>query len=105
MRMTGSWDEIEARRDEIEEAFLDLTVKASGVDASLADRARETFPYLVKVRTARPPGADRVRLAKDNRSWEELYAEFYRLEHDEHAPPELLTLLRDVLDETADATA
>jgi exonuclease SbcD len=105
VRMTGTWDEIEARRDDLVESFLDLTVKASGVDASLAERARETFPYLVRVRTARPAGADRARLAKGHRSWDELYAEFYRVEHDEPAPPELLSLLREVLEETADATA
>jgi hypothetical protein len=44
-------------------------------------------------------------MSKDHRSWEELYAEYYRREHDEDAPAELLALFRDVLEEAADATA
>ena len=56
MRVTDDWDAIEARTDELADAFLDLTVKTSGTDLTLAERARETFPYLVKVRAWRPDG-------------------------------------------------
>jgi len=80
-------------------------VKTSGTDMTLAERAYGAFPFLVRVRAQRPVGIDRDRLAKDHRSWEELYAEFYRREHDEDAPDDLLALFRDVLEEAADATA
>ncbi len=58
--------------------------RPTGTDMTLAERARETFPFLVKVRAQRPPGtANASALAKDHRSWEELYAEYYRREHGE----------------------
>jgi hypothetical protein len=83
---------------------LDLTVKTSGTDMSLSERAHQAFPYLVSVRTQRPAGAQRDRLPKGHRSWDELYAEYYRREHDEDAPDDLLALFREVREE-ADATA
>jgi exonuclease SbcD len=105
VRVNDTWDAIEARTDELADAFLDLTVKTTGTDMSLAERAHEAFPFLVRVRAQRPIGADRERLTKGHRSWEELYAEYYRREHDEDAPDDLLVLFREVLAEAADATA
>lgn len=105
VRVNDTWDAIEERTDELAGAFLDLTVKTSGTDMSLAERAHETFPFLVRVRAQRPLGDDRERIAKGHRSWEELYAEYYRREHDEDAPDDLLVLFREVLEEAADATA
>ena len=105
VRVNDTWDAIEARTDELAGAFLDLTVKASGTDMTLAERAHATFPFVVRVRAQRPLGAERERLAKGHRSWEELYAEYYRREHDEDAPTDLLLLFRQVLEEAADATA
>jgi exonuclease SbcD len=104
-RVTDTWDAIEARSAELADAFLELTVRTSGTDTSLAERARETFPFLVKVRALRPEGATRDRLTKGHRSWEELYSIYYRREHEEEPPHELLVLFRDVLEEVADATA
>ena len=63
VRVTDTWDAIEARADELADAFLDLTVKTSGTDTSLAERARETFPFLVKVR------AYRRRFRRDASAW------------------------------------
>ena len=103
VRVTGDWDSIEARSDELGGAFLDLTVKTSGTDLTLADRARDAFPFLVKVRAWRPEGERRERLVKGHRTWDELYADYYTREHAETAPEELLALFRDVLDEAADA--
>ena len=105
VQVNDTWDGIEARTGELVEAFLDLTVKTSGTDMSLAERAHETFPFLVRVRAQRPLGADRERLTKGHRSWEELYAEYYRREHDEDAPDDLLVLFREVLEEAVDASA
>ena len=104
VRVIDTWDAIEARAEELADAFVDLTVKTTGTDMSLAERAHQAFPFLVNVRAQRPVGTQRKRLTKSHLSWEELYAEFYRREHDEDAPDDLLTLFRDVLEE-ADATA
>jgi len=103
-RVSGTWDQIEARADELTELFCDLTVTTSGTDTTLAERAREIFPYLVKIRASRPASATTERLVKGARTWEELYADYYRREHDEDAPAALRTLLRDVLEE-ADASS
>jgi exonuclease SbcD len=106
VRVTDTWDAIEARRDELADAFLDLTVKTVGTDTSLAERARETFPFLVKVRAYRAGSGERERVAKAARSWPELYGAFYRLRNPGEEPPDaLLTLFRDVLEEVGDATA
>ncbi|HVF08397.1 MAG TPA: exonuclease SbcCD subunit D [Actinomycetota bacterium] len=105
VRVTGNWPSIEARADELADAFLDLTVSTSGTDLTLADRARETFPFVVKVRALRPEGERRDRLVKGHRSWHDLYAEYYTREHAEPPPEALLALLRDVLEEAVDAPA
>jgi len=104
VRVTDDWDAIEARADELADAFLDLTVRTSGTDLTLAERARDTFPFLVKVRASRPDGVRHARLVKGQRGWHELYADYYEREHAEAAPDELLTAFREVLEE-ADASA
>ena len=104
VRVTDDWDAIEARADELADAFLDLTVRTSGTDLTLAERARDTFPFLVKVRASRPDGARHARLVKGQRGWHELYADYYEREHAEAASDELLTAFREVLEE-ADASA
>ena len=103
-RVSGTWDQIEARADELADVYCDLTVTTSGTDATLAERAREAFPFLVKVRAHRPPSAAAERLVKGARGWDELYADYYLREHQEAAPPELVTLFREILEE-ADASA
>jgi DNA repair protein SbcD/Mre11 len=105
IRVTDTWNAIEERSDELADAFLDLTVKSKGTDPSLAERARETFPFLVKVRAYRAGSGERERVAKAARSWPELYGAFYRQEHPDEEPPDaLLTLFRAVLEEVGDAT-
>ncbi len=104
VRVTGAWDQIEARADELADLYCDLTVTTSGTDATLAERARDAFPFLVKVRAQRPASAAAERLVKGARTWDQLYADYYRREHDADAPPELLALFREVLEE-ADASA
>ena len=44
------WDAIEARADELADAFLDLTVKTRRRGYVAGQRAREAFPFLVNVR-------------------------------------------------------
>ncbi len=104
VRVTDDWDGIEARAHELADAFLDLTVKTSGTDLTLAARAQESFPYLVKVRAWRPERDRPDRLVKGHRTWDQLYADYYAREHGEAAPDDLLTLFREVLEE-ADASA
>ncbi|MEP6475844.1 MAG: exonuclease subunit SbcD [Actinomycetota bacterium] len=104
VRISGTWDQIESRAQELAGRYCDLTVTTSGTDTTLAERARETFPFLVKVRAQRPAAATAERLVKGSRTWDDLYADYYRREHDEDAPPDLVALFREILEE-ADASA
>ena len=76
-----------------------------GTDMTLADRARETFPFLVRCARSGRVGERPSGSSKGGRRKDQLYAEYYRREHGEDAPDELLTLFRDVLEEAADASA
>lgn len=105
-RVTGTWDEIEARAGELTDRFVDLTVQVGGADTDLARRAAETFPHLVNVRALRPDARPTGRPAGDARPTdEELYAEFVARTTGEDPPPELMALFREVLEEAADAPA
>ena len=53
VRARGEWADLVAR-DDLREAYLDLTVETAGEDPGLADRAREEFDWLVKVRAEYP---------------------------------------------------
>lgn len=104
VRASGTWDELEARGDELEDPYLDLTVQVGGTDTDLARRAADRFPFLVNVRAQRPTG-DRPSTERGvRRSDEELYAEYYRADTGEDPPAGLATLFRQVLEEVADAT-
>lgn len=105
-RVSGTWDEIEARSGELADRFVDLTVQVGGADTDLARRAVEAFPFLVNVRAARPDARPTTRPAGEARpSDEELYAEFVVRTTGEDPPPELVALFRSVLEEAADAPA
>ena len=105
VRVTDTWGAIEARSDELADAFLDLTVKTSGTDTSLAERARETFPFLVKVRAYRAGSGERERVAKAARGPGRSCTAPTTDRSTGEEPPELLALFRDVLEEVGDATA
>jgi len=102
VRARGSWAELIAR-DDLREAYLDLTVETAGPDPALADRVRDEFDFVVKVQADYPraPDASEARL---HRSLDELFRD-YILERD-GAPPEpaLLDAFRVVM-ESADAPA
>jgi exonuclease SbcD len=106
VRVQGTWEEIEARADELLDAYLDLTVRVGGTDTELGRRAADTFPYLVNVRPFRPDRDRRARPAGAPRpSDAEQYADYFRRDTGEEPPEALLGLFREILDEVADATA
>lgn len=103
IRASGTLDELMAR-DDLDDAFLDLTVDVGGLDHELGRRAAEAFPHLVNVRPRRPEGT------RDSRPEgapplddETRYAAFHRRTHGEEPPEDLLALLRGVLEEVHDA--
>jgi exonuclease SbcD len=105
-REAGTWEELTARADELADAYLDLTVEVGGADVDLGRRAAEAFPFLVNVRAQRPTTERaRRRPAEGRPTDDELYGLFVQRTTGEDAPPVLLALFREVLDEAADATA
>lgn len=105
VRAAGTWEELEARRDELSESFLDLTVEVGGTDTDLGRRAMESFPFLVNVRPLRPAVDRTERDRRTHLTDEQQYTGFYRGDTGEEPPAELLALFREVLEEVADASA
>jgi len=106
VRVEGTWDELDARAGELRDVYLDLTVRVGGTDTDLGRRAADSFPFLVNVRPYRPTGEPRARSVADQRPTDdEQYADYYRRDTGEEPPPALLGLLREILEEGADAPA
>ena len=106
VRAEGTWDELDARAEELRDVYLDLTVRVGGTDTDLGRRAADSFPFLVNVRPYRPTGEPRARSVADQRPTDdEQYADYYRRATGEEPPPALLGLLREILEEGADAPA
>ena len=103
MRPTGTWEEILAA-DDLDDAYLDLTVMTDGPDPGLADRARNRFEYLVKVR-AEYERAEVERTSREGRSMTDLYGEYYRSTEGVDPPEGLTAALRELVEEVMGATA
>lgn len=102
VRASGTWNELVAR-DDIREAYLDLTVATAGPDPGLADRVRQEFDFVVKVQADYPRAPEEMAPAS-HRSLDELFHD-YILERDGAAPEQvLLDAFREVM-ELADAPA
>jgi exonuclease SbcD len=104
VRASGTWDELEARAEELADDYVELTVRVGGPDPDLGRRATETFPFLVRVRVERPAAERRAPRAPGERPTDaELYAAYHEAHYHEPAPPPLLAVLAEVLEEAADA--
>lgn len=103
LRPRGTWSDIVAIPD-VYESYLDLTVETAGPDPGLADRSRDEFDFVVKVR-AEYPRAEADRPVRAARGLDELYADYHLETEGVAAPDELLTMFRTLLDEADHATA
>jgi len=103
VRATGTWEELGARSD-LDDAYLDLTVRMERHDPGLADRAHDRFDLLVKVRADVPRGEAGERRSRGGRDWHELFADYYADERGHDVPDEVATAFREVVDEVLHAT-
>ena len=103
VRASGTWDEILVR-DDVREAYLDLTVATPGPHPGLADQARDEFDFVVKVR-AEYPRAETEKADRPGMSLDALYSAYY--EDREGVPPvdSLMAAFRAVMEEAGYAAA
>ena len=86
------------------ESYLDIVVDTAGPDPTLADRAREEFDYVVKVR-AEYPRAEVERPSRDARTIVELYGDYYLESEGIDAPDDLMAAFAELADEVDHAPA
>lgn len=101
LRPRGAWEDIVAM-DGVYESYLDLTVETAGPDPGLADRAREEFDFLVRVR-ADYPRAEAEPIEREQRTLTELYGDYYEGREGVAAPPTLIAAFDEVLEEVSGA--
>jgi DNA repair protein SbcD/Mre11 len=104
-RETGTWDELAAREEELRDAFLELSVRTGGPDPELGRRAAELYPYLVRVRALHPDARDARDAFEEGERPDDLalFAAYHEATYGDAPPAELTALLREVLEEAADA--
>jgi exonuclease SbcD len=102
-RVSGRWEEIEGQTD-LADFYLDLRVDTDGPEPGLDARARDAFPFLVKVAAVYERTAAE-QATYSHLAWDDIYAEYHRLERGEDPPPELLAAFREVQDEVTHASA
>lgn len=99
IRAKGSWNDLVAR-DDLREAYLDLTVETAGPDPGLADRVREEFDFVVKVQADYPRAPEDV-ADRTHRSLDEHFHD-YLVERDGAQPePAMLEAFREVMELTS----
>lgn len=102
VRAKGTWQDL-LGRDDLREAYLDLTVETAGPDPALAERVRDEFDFVVRVQ-ADYPRADVQSEERGHRSLDDLYAEFVTLDTGVAPDEELLATFRAVMEEAGYAT-
>lgn len=100
LRARGRFEDL-IERPELQNAFVDLIVETDGPSPGLADRARDAFPHLVKVRAQYERTAAEGPLRVDQ-PWDDLYRAYYRRAHETEAPDELVAAFAEILDEVDD---
>ncbi len=101
-RAHGSWEELLAE-PELADAYMDLAVRTDGPDPSLAERARRHFPYLIKVRADYERNEPQAPV-RSEQPLDQQFAAYYLHEHGREPAADLLAALREVMQETLDAS-
>lgn len=103
LRPTGTWAEIKEMPG-VYESYLDLTVKTEGPEPGLADRAREEFPYMAKVK-ADYPRSKREIPVRTGQPWVDLYEDYYQKDTETKTDPGLLEAFRELEEEASNETS
>ncbi len=101
--VSGSWEELVARREEFGDDYLSLTVTGADAPQALLQRAAATFPGLVRAHLASPAAETLAQGQNLDRDWTEIYSEYVRSEVGEEPPEGLLEEFRKVYAAVANA--
>ena len=102
-RVTGEWGDV-ANRDDLREAYLDLTVETVGPDPGLAERALAEFDYVVKVR-AEYPRIEIETHIREGMSLDSLYSLYYEDHHGAEPSDAVAAAFREIMEEAGYAAS
>lgn len=103
LRPEGTWAEIKEFPG-VYESYLDLTVKTEGPEPGLADRARDEFEYIVKVKADYPRPKQEIPV-RTGQPWVELYGDYYLGDTGITADTGLLDAFRELEKESYNETS
>ena len=102
--VSGSWEELVARREEFGDDYLSLNVTGADAPRALLQRAAETFPHLVRAHLA-SAGAESLAQGRQlDRDWTEIFAEYVRSSIGEEPSQALLEEFREIYAAVANAS-
>jgi DNA repair protein SbcD/Mre11 len=97
-RVRGTMDELRARGDELKADILAVDVVTEGPAPGIADEVREFLPDALYVRADYPRETGEA-LDREGMSLQDLYATYYRQQHQADVPDDLATAFRELSDE------
>lgn len=103
VQVSGPWSDISARND-LDDAYLDLTVTTDGPEPGLMDEARDRFDHVVKVR-AEYERVDIERRGAIGRPIDEMYAEYHEEAYANPPTDALMDLFREISEEADHAAS
>jgi len=103
VEVRGTYDEIVARADQLQDAYVRATVRLAAPQPGLARQLRDLLPNCVDVRIESDAGSEEESPVQTaTLTPVEAYARYYQREHGSPPAPETLTLFEELL---AEATA
>jgi exonuclease SbcD len=102
--VTGTLEQIEADAPSYGDDYLRITVNTSGPVPGIADRVRQSLPNALDVRLDYPRAQTVSSSMRRQMPPEQLFKEFYQVQHGAPASDTLLTAFRELYDEVTVAT-
>ena len=94
--VSGTWEELVARREEFGNDYLALTVTGADAPPALLQRAAETFPGLVRAHLVSEYAESLAQGRNLDRDWTEIYTEYVNSTVGEEPPEDLLEEFRAI---------
>jgi exonuclease SbcD len=102
IRASGDWESLEARED-LDDAWLDLSVATDGPEPGLADLARERFPDLVKIQAVYER-SEAPEHPTEGMPLADLYRAFHEAEHGGPPADDLMAAFAEIEEAAGEAS-